>query len=270
MASSAECIRRPDNLQPPTLGKLLRKLRDTRRISREKLAFNAGVSASYVTHLENGNRERPTREVLHALVRYLDRVGPLSAVEHRHLLDLAGLGAREYPNVDQLRGGITDDMRHALTLHEPNLAAYLDTHWNVLACNDSYARAFPGITGDGNLLHWLLGNELARQAVVEWEQEVRVTVQWLRGLLAGAADVAAAVAFLAELGQYEQFCRVWDEEIPAYGRDRSLLHLRDIASGRRRTVVVQMFRVDSADHSDRMQVFLGIPTDRLGLAGRFG
>lgn len=269
MASSVECVRRTSHLQPPTLGKLLRKLRDARRVSRERLAFNAGVSTSYITHLENGNRERPTREVIHALVRYLNHIGPLSAVEHRHLLDLAGLGALDYPSVDELRGGITDDMRHALTLHEPNLAAYLDTRWNVLACNDSYARAFPGIVADGNILHWLLGNELSRRAVVEWEQEVRIMVQWLRGLLAGSGDSASAVAFLAELGQYEQFCRVWDEGVPAYGRDRPLLHLRDIPSDRVRTVVVQMFRVESADHSDGMLVFLGIPTDRLGPVGRF-
>ena len=37
---------------PPTFGSVLRRLRDERGASRERLAFNAGVSASYVTHLE--------------------------------------------------------------------------------------------------------------------------------------------------------------------------------------------------------------------------
>ncbi|UFS93236.1 helix-turn-helix domain-containing protein [Nocardia huaxiensis] len=238
-------------------------MRDERMVSREKLAFNAGVSSSYITHLENGNRDRPTREVLHALVRYLDRIGPLSAVEHRHLLDLAGLGAGEYPDAEQLRAWITTDMHHALTLHEPNLAAYFDTRWNLLACNDSFAQAFPGIAEQGNFLHWFLGNAISRRTVVEWEQEVRLLVHWLRGLLAGSGDAAASVAFLAELAQYEQFCRIWDEEAVAYGRDRPLLHLRDLDTGTRRGVVVQMFRVDSVPHSDRIQIFLGIPVDSL-------
>ncbi|WP_232851419.1 MmyB family transcriptional regulator [Nocardia acididurans] len=247
------------------MGKLLRRLRDERQVSREKLAFNAGVSSSYITHLENGNRDRPTREVLHALVRYLDRVGPLSQVERRHLLDLAGLGAGEYPAVDQLRAWITPDMHHALTLHEPNLAAYFDTRWNLLASNESFANAFPGLTEQGNMLHWLLGNDIARQTVVEWEQEVRLLVHWLRGLLAGSGDATSSVAFLAELAQYEHFCRMWDEEAVAYGRDRPLLHLRDPGTRLRRAIVVQMFRVDSVAHADRIQIFLGIPTERLSL-----
>ncbi|WP_405497802.1 helix-turn-helix domain-containing protein [Nocardia sp. NBC_00511] len=258
----------PGLLQPPTLGKVLRRLRDTRRISREKLAYNAGVSTSYITHLENGLRERPTREVLQALVRYLDRLGPLSEVEHRHLRDLTGFGGEDYPSAGQLRGEITDDLRHALTLHEPNLAAYLDTRWNLLACNDSYEQAFPGIRADGNLLHWLLGNESARSVVVEWEYEVRLLVRWLRGLLAGAGDAASAAAFLAELERYEHFRSAWDEEIAAYGRDRPLMQLRDPASGRPRTIAVQSFRVDSVLHTDRMQVLLGIPVDNPIRTGR--
>lgn len=261
MAPIAECVQRPGNLQPPTLGRQLRRLRDARRISRERLAFNAGVSASYITHLENGNRERPTREVLRALVRYLDLVGPLSPVEHRHLNDLAGLGAPDYPSVDELRGEITEEMVDALHLHEPNLAAYLDTHWNLLAYNESYARAFPGQVRDGNVLHWLLGNAQARRVLPEWEQEVRLSVHWLRGLIASSGDTASSVAFLAELGQYELFCRYWDEGIVTYGREGARMRLRDPESGTRHTIVAQMFRVDSVAHSEHIKIFLGIPAE---------
>ncbi|WP_282785510.1 MULTISPECIES: helix-turn-helix domain-containing protein [unclassified Nocardia] len=262
MAANSGCVDRAGEVQPPTLGNLLRRLRDNRRVSRERLAFNAGVSASYITHLENGNRERPTQEVLQALVRCLHQIGPLSAVEYRYLLDLAGFDVRERVTADELRGGLSDDLRQALVLHEPNLAAYLDIGWNVLACNGSFARAFPGITDDGNMLRWLLGDESARRVLVEWEQETRLLVRWLRGLIAGSGTGVAASELLADLGRYEFFRRIWDEGIPAYGRDRPLLHLRDPETECPRTVAVQMFRADFPDRSESVQVFLGIATDR--------
>lgn len=258
----------PGLLQPPTLGKVLRRLRDTRRISREKLAYNAGVSTSYITHLENGLRERPTREVLQALVRYLDRLGPLSEVEHRHLRDLTGFGGEDYPSAGQLRGEITDDLRHALTLHEPNLAAYLDTRWNLLACNDSYEQAFPGIRADGNLLHWLLGNESARSVVVEWEYEVRLLVRWLRGLLMrrGRRGLRGGISRRTRtVRTFPQRMGRGDRGIRARPAADAVARS---ASGRPRTIAVQSFRVDSVLHTDRMQVLLGIPVDNPIRTGR--
>ncbi|WP_245677899.1 MmyB family transcriptional regulator [Nocardia acidivorans] len=249
-----------EELQPPTFGLLLRRLRDTRGVSRERLAFNAGVSASYISHLEKGDRGHPTREVVDALVRYLDRIDPLSVVERRHLLDLAGLGVSEFPSIEQLRAEITDDMRRALDLHEPNLAAYVDTRWNVLACNASYAQAFPGLDRDVNILRWFLGNDLAREVMLEWEAEVRLTVHWLRGLIASSGDTAWSADFLAELGSFGLFRDIWDEGIAAYGRPSSIMHLKDNLTGRCRAIDVQLFSVFSAAYPTQIQIFLGIPT----------
>ncbi len=249
-----------DELQPPTFGLLLRRLRDAWGVSRERLAFNAGVSASYISHLEKGDRGHPTREVVDALVRYLDRIDPLSAVERRHLLDLAGLGVSEFPTVEQLRAEITDDMRRALDLHEPNLAAYADTRWNVLACNASYRKAFPGLEEDVNILRWLLGNPLSREVVPEWDEEVRLTVHWLRGLIAGSGDTTWSLDFLSELGQFALFRELWDEGIALYGRPNPTMHVRDTVSGRCSAIAVQMFSVFCAAYPTQIQIFLGIPT----------
>ncbi|MFD6455717.1 helix-turn-helix domain-containing protein, partial [Nocardia sp. NPDC060220] len=105
--------------KPPTLGGLLRRLRDDRRISREKLAFAAGVSSSYITHLESGDRDRPTHAVIEALVRYLDRIAPVTDIERRHLFDLAGLAPVDNPTVEDLRAEISTEMRRTLALQEP-------------------------------------------------------------------------------------------------------------------------------------------------------
>lgn len=260
VVTSAKPRRDSENVRPPSFGLLLRRLRDDRGVSRERLAFNAGVSASYISHLEKGDRDHPTREVVDALVRYLDRIDALSPVERRHLLDLAGLGAAEFPPVDQLRSEISPDMQRALELHEPHLAAYIDTRWNLLACNDSYARAFPGLVEDVNILRWFLGNPKSRQVMVEWESEVRTTVRWLRGLIGSTGDTAWSTEFLDELGKYELFRELWDEGVAAYGRDRPLMHLRDAVTGRCRSIAVQLFKVFSASNPDQIQIFLGLPT----------
>ncbi|MFF0543104.1 MmyB family transcriptional regulator [Nocardia thailandica] len=243
--------------KPPTLGGLLRRLRDERRISREKLAFAAGVSSSYITHLEGGDRDRPTLVVVEALLRYLDRIEPVTEIERRHLFDLAGLSEPGYPTVAELRERITDEMRHGLALQEPNLAAYVDTRWNVLAANDSYARAFPGLLEDVNILRWFFGNPLSRKVMREWEKESALTVHWLRGLLGqdGGADWAGEL--LDEMAEYPDFRRLWSAGDTVYGRSDAAMLLRDLDTGADFTIVVQLFRVDSVTSPGRIQFYLG-------------
>ncbi len=254
-------------LRPPTFGGLLRRLRDERRISREKLAFAAGVSSSYITHLEGGDRDHPTRAVVDALIRYLDRISPLGDAERRHLFDLAGLAEDRFPGVEELRAQISDDMRNGLAVHEPNAACYLDTRWNILSCNDSYARAFSGLVDDGNMLRWFFGNELSTRVMVEWEREAAMTVDWLRGLIGQSGDTEWAAELLAELGEYPEFRRMWAAGGTTYGRDSPHMHLRDPDSGDCFSLDVQMFRVDSGIHPGRIQFFLGIRTPCLDPAG---
>ncbi|MFI6777615.1 helix-turn-helix domain-containing protein [Nocardia sp. NPDC050412] len=246
-------------VRPPTFGGELRRLRDDRRISREKLAFAAGVSTSYITHLEAGDREHPTRTVVNALVGYLDRIAPLTDAERRLFFDLAGLGVDRFPSVLELRNEIGADMRDGLRLHEPNAAGYVDTRWNVLSCNDSYAAAFPGLIDDVNVLRWFFGNELSKQVMVEWEREAALTVDWLRGLIGQSGDTAWSIEFLDELGAYPDFRRMWAAGGTTYGRDRPM-HLRDLGSGECHRLDVQLFRVDSGNHPGRIQFFLGIPS----------
>lgn len=245
-------------LRPPTLGGLLRKLRDDRRVSRERLGFAAGVSASYITHLESGAREHPTKQVIEALITFLERVSPLATAERRHLFDLAGLHDDSFPSVAELRDGIADDMRDSLAVHEPNPAAFVDTRWNVLVCNDSYANAFPGLVEDVSILRWFFGNAKSKQVMVEWERESALTVDWLRGLIGQSGDTAWAADLLEELGDYPEFREMWAAGGTTYGRDEPRMLLRDIETGEDFSLDVQMFRVDYGRHPGHVQFFLGI------------
>ncbi|WP_406232442.1 helix-turn-helix transcriptional regulator [Nocardia sp. NBC_01009] len=248
-----------NQVRPPTFGGLLRRLRDDRRISREKLAFAAGVSSSYVTHLEGGDRDHPTKAVVTSLIAYLDRISPLADAERRHLFDLAGLAEETFPGVPQLRAEISDDMRNGLRLHEPNAASYLDTRWNILSCNDAYDATFPGLVEDANILRWFFGNELSKRVMVDWRREAALTVDWLRGLIGQSGDTAWSAELLDELGKYPEFRTMWAAGRTIYGRDQPM-HVRDLDTDECYSLDVQMFRVDSGNYPGKVQFFLGIRT----------
>src|SRR5262249_19097838 len=60
--------------------------RRTPGLRREEVAAHAGMSVTWYTWLEQGRPARVSRQVLDSLARVLS----LDAVEHRHLLELAG------------------------------------------------------------------------------------------------------------------------------------------------------------------------------------
>ncbi|MGW4535132.1 MmyB family transcriptional regulator [Nocardia sp. NPDC004340] len=241
----------------PTFGSVLRRLRDARGVSRERLAFNSGVSASYVNHLEKGERERPTREVVTALMRYLDRLAALAPEEFRQLSDLAGLGPVEQPSTDDLRADLGRGIPQALALYEPHLAAYVDTRLNVLMWNDSFAAGFPGLTQDGNLLRWMLGDPRARHALVEWERELRISIQWLHGYIAQFGDTSWFDDLLQELGRFPLFLEIWSDTTARYERARPVIRLRN-GDGATARIVGQLFNVNSTAYPGRMQIFIGL------------
>ncbi|MFE3103528.1 MmyB family transcriptional regulator [Nocardia tengchongensis] len=247
-------------LNAPTFGSVLRRIRDARGVSRERLAFNSGVSASYVNHLEKGERERPTREVVTALMRYLDRLSPLAPEEFRQLSDLAGIDPVKQPSTADLRADLGRGIPKALALYEPHLAAYVDTRLNILMWNDSFAAGFPGLPGDGNLLRWMLGDPRARDAMVEWERELRISIQWLHGYIAQHGDTSWFGDLLQDLSRFPLFLEIWSDTTARYERTRPVIQLRDDA-GRKTQIIGQLFNVNSTAYPGRMQIFIGLRTN---------
>ncbi|MBL1076331.1 helix-turn-helix domain-containing protein [Nocardia sp. 2] len=253
------CGQYSGELEAPTFGSLLRRLRDQRGVSRERLAFNAGVSASYITHLEKGDRGNPTREVVEALTRYLGRLVPLTDVDQRQLIDLAGLDAGELPTVEELRAVVTADMHRALTLHRPNLAAYVDMRGNLLACNDSWDEAFPGASQDGNMLRWFFSHEMSADVLVNWEADLRRTVHWMRGLIGRSGNSDGFIDLLRELGEFPIFRQVWAEGGVEFAPHVWTMQLRNPVTGLRRKVVAQAGRLQNALYPGQVVAILGIP-----------
>ncbi|WP_051178270.1 helix-turn-helix domain-containing protein [Nocardia concava] len=233
----------------PTFGHALRRLRDDRAISRERLAYAAGVSASYVTLLEKGDRANPAAPVVDALVRCLDRLQPLTATERRYLLDLAGLSpSAAVPTTEELRAALTPDQLHALELHDPNPAAYLDVRANILAANNAWTEVLPGLSETGNLFHWLFGSPQARQVQTDWHSEARQYVQWLRAALGRTDTPTVYTDLIHSLAAYPEFRHMWSAHEVDFTPPTRTQSLRNPTTGQTREFYIQTAGLDCVEH----------------------
>ncbi|WP_169815675.1 MmyB family transcriptional regulator [Nocardia inohanensis] len=249
----------PDEPALPHIGRLLRKLRLERGLSRERLAFAAGVSTSYITHLEAGKRNRPTAAVMTALVRHLEKLEPLTEAQVRQLNDLSGRITRPVPTLAELRAEVTAVTGELLASFGVVPACCVDIGWNLLACNDSYAAAFPGMVTDGNVLRCLFADPMSTQILVDWQAEAEQAVRLLRGRLAQHADLPWCTELLAELSRFPKFRRIWDKGEVSYHRELGPAQLRDPVTDRRSQVYLQSFRLAAGVHYDRVQIHLFVP-----------
>jgi transcriptional regulator with XRE-family HTH domain len=241
--------------QPPTLAGFLRAARRRRGLSREKLAFAASVSSSYIAQLESGEKGHPSALTLRSLA------GPLALrpEELRHLFDLAKSPHDDDPGepAETVDASITPEMQAAIDHLDPTLAGYVDRHWNVLATNTAYARAFPGLVDSGNVLRWLLTVHAAKNVMIEWEKETALTVDWFRGLAGTHGSDPWHQELLDELSDRPEFRQMWADHSVAFGRRSPYMHLRDPDTDEPYTVNVQLYPV-STDPRVPVQIYLGV------------
>ncbi|MEU0541911.1 helix-turn-helix domain-containing protein [Nocardia sp. NPDC005978] len=246
MTAELSIERRAGKPAAPTFGVLLRRLRDARGISRERLAFNAGVSASYVTHLEKGTRSHPTHEVVDAVIRYLDRVEHLSEVERRYVRELAGLSNVGCPPLRELRAAVTPELQRLLD--GPHPAAITAVGGHILLRNPGWERAFPGMLESGNQFRWLFTHPLARRVLADWRAATTLSVQAFRLAMGGFGGAAAFADLLDELGRHPEFRRIWAEGTVAAVPPVWRLNLHDLHTGTPRTVLVQTGMLQTGTH----------------------
>ncbi|MFE4455921.1 helix-turn-helix domain-containing protein [Nocardia tengchongensis] len=255
-----------DGTPPRTFGAALRRLRRTRDLSRDRLARKAAISVSYLAALESGHRRYLTWDVLDALLYHLDGITAVDVAERAHLMELAGFAYAQFPTPEQLSAEINPEMLDMLGSLEPNLAAVLDIRWNVLACNDSYRRSFPGVDAGDNLLLWYLANKNAPLVVPDWTEEVALAVYLMRGYLEEIGDTRWFHRDLAVFTEFAYFRELWDDGIGAYDRPNSVLRLYDMRARRVHTVAVQLLGiVEPTSNQLRTQFFLGLRPPMMAL-----
>lgn len=247
-------------LRLPSLGDFLRRLRDDRGLSREGLARSAGVSASYISHLEVGLRDHPTRPVVEALIGRLDREHPLTEEERRYVFDLAGLRDLTVPTVEELRTGITPELQHRIDRCAPDPAGYFDSRWNILALNTAATSALPGLAERGHVLHWLFADPRAAAALLDRERVAALCVASLRTRIAWFGETDWAADLLEDLDRYPEFRHLWTEGQVFYASERPTLHLRDLPSPNQYHLDLQLYEVDTGHHPGWTRMFWGIRT----------
>jgi transcriptional regulator with XRE-family HTH domain len=187
----------------PTVGELLRRWRDQRRLSQMALALDAEVSTRHLSFVETG-RAQPSRDMVVRLAEHLDV--PLR--ERNELLLAAGYApaysesAMDEERMEAVRAAV----RQVLAGHDPYPALVVDRHWEMLDANAGVAVLLAGVDPEQlappvNALRLSLHPDGLAPRIAnlgEWRAHI---LDRLRRQVAATADPQLA-SLLAELTAY--------------------------------------------------------------------
>jgi transcriptional regulator with XRE-family HTH domain len=121
-----------DRVAPETAGLPAGGHRRAAGLRREELALLAGISADYITRLEQGRASHPSAQVVETLARALR----LSPPEREHLFHLAGLTP---PGPGTVPAHLTPSVQRMLDRLTGTPVAVYDASWTLLVANPPYA-----------------------------------------------------------------------------------------------------------------------------------
>lgn len=157
---------RRSRLDPASLGLAATGRRRTAGLRREEVAMLAGISATWLTWLEQGRDIQASPQALDRLARTLR----LNAAERAYLFQLSGRRDPREPDRDDDPAAQRERLRDAVAaLSVPAYA--LDHRYDLLAWNRAAADLFSGWldqAGPHNMLRYLFLDEAARRLLVDW------------------------------------------------------------------------------------------------------
>jgi transcriptional regulator with XRE-family HTH domain len=228
--------------------------RRTPGLRREEVAELSGVGVTWYTWLEQGRKIPASPQVIAALARALR----LSADEHRHLRDLAGLApAVPSPGAD----GGHPRLQRLVDAVAPNAASIYDVHFDYLVWNEPYRRIRhdpAGLAaGRRNLLWMMFTDSENRARMTTWDRAARVLLSQFRaaaGRHPGDPRFAELVAALTEASP--QF-RAWWVEYPVRYFRPAKIRIRHPQAGR---ITLEMFQLRLEDDPGLLMV-VQVPAD---------
>ena len=194
-------------------------------LRREELALLAGMSADYVTRLEQGRASAPSVQVLTALARALR----LTGAEREHLFVLAG---QQVPGPGIMAAHLTPGLQRLLDQLSGTPVSVYDASWTLLAWNPLWAALVGDPAGsrgrDRNVL-WRYFTGSPGRVVHTPEDEPRFEASAVADLRAAAARYprdAGLRRLVADLrAASPRFARLWESrEVGIHERDRKTVH----------------------------------------------
>ena len=245
-------------LQPADVGLPADALPGRRRtpgLRREEVAELSGVGLTWYTWLEQGRDIPASAQVVEALARALR----LSADDHRHLMDLAGL--RPPAPVNAAEAEAVARLQRLVDAATPNIASVYDVHFDYLAWNTPYrlVRQDPGTlpAGRRNLLWMMFTDAENRARMTTWDRAARVLLSQFRaaaGRRPGDPRFAELVTVLTEVSP--QF-RAWWDEYPVRHFRPAKVRIAHPQAGR---ITLEMFQLRLEDDPGQLMV-MQIPAD---------
>ncbi|MGW4369213.1 helix-turn-helix domain-containing protein [Nocardia takedensis] len=203
----------------PTLGDTLRRIREERGYIRDYAAALLKISRSYLTDIERGRRT-PSPELLELIIAGY-RLDPALA---RHIRELGAAPVELLPT-PVLAKFVTDNPQLIAHLRDLNkrgdLAAYLDPLWNVLACNDLFREAAPGLERTGSIPIWMFSAD-TKPLLPERATELAHSMASIRAMTGYYRTSDQTRTLYRHLCPNTEFRTVWCNDVrAAYGRDPS-------------------------------------------------
>ncbi len=259
-----------DRLTPADAGLPAHGPRRAPGLRREELALLAGMSADYVTRLEQGRASAPSVQVLTALARALR----LTGAEREHLFVLAG---QPVPGPGLMPAHLTPGLQRLLDQLSGTPVSVYDAGWTLLACNPLWAALVgdpAGLRGrDRNVLwrHFTGGPGRVTHTADDEPRFEASAVADLRTAAARYPHDTGLHDLVADLrAASPRFAQLWDGRgVGAHERDRKTVHHPEL-----RPVTVDCDVLTAAGSDLRVVAFTAAPgsedADKLRLLGVLG
>lgn len=193
---------RRERVTPADAGLPVTGRRRTPGLRREELALLAGISATWLTYLEQGRDVRPSDQVLDALARALR----LTGVEREHLHRLASGAVTPELDAPQRAAAEVAGVPALLGEHPAYVTGFC---YDLLAVNHAAVELFRGIAPGGNIVRWMFTEPAAREVLVDWEPEARNLLARLRAIAGRHPGHPRVTRLVAELTDASPEARQW-------------------------------------------------------------
>ncbi|MRH86169.1 helix-turn-helix domain-containing protein [Nocardia sp. SYP-A9097] len=221
-------------------GAYIRLQRKAAGLTREQLADRINLSVSLIEKIELGTRTT-TLPTLKTLFDGLN-VPPL---HRRYILNLSLPGGLGH-NSDAVPEPTLADLADLASLPHP-AGFFLVPTFTMVAVNDAYRTAFPGIVNGTNLIEWLLLNPCARDTVLDWHREAHRLVHGLRVLTPDPATNPHITEIINRCQAIPEWDHLWNTDLPAPALFRDHITIRDPSNHQVRHLNARLYSPEFPD-----------------------